>query len=153
MILQKEFNEDIECRPTYEQVSHDRIIDEANKNVAVMKSLENIINERLNGFNAMYASVSKTRPQFEAFEQSDYTMKGALDSFFLYVEQEILQSKQSIFLGDLRRSLNEMRVDAQKRLTDYQKEIAAAEKDVAAAEKKLTKSKENYDRNMEFKAK
>lgn len=56
--------------------------------------------------------------------------------------QEILQSKQQIFLGDLKRSLSEMRGDASKRISDYQREISSAEKEVAAAEKKLSKTKE-----------
>lgn len=77
----------MECRPTYEQVGQDRIIDEANKNVIVLKSLENVLNERMLGFNALSASVSKTRPYFEAFEHSDCTLKLALDSLFIYVEQ------------------------------------------------------------------
>ncbi len=71
-------------------MSQDRIIDEANRNIIVLKSLESIINERMNGFNAFSVSVSKTRPFFDAFENSDCSIKLALDSLFIYVEQVLV---------------------------------------------------------------
>lgn len=88
--LQKEYVEEVECRPTFEQVSQEKIIDEATKNLIVLKSLENIISERMNGFNAMNTSVLKARPSFESFEHSDCTIKLALDSLFIFVEQVLV---------------------------------------------------------------
>lgn len=85
--LQKEYIEEVECRPTFEQVSQEKIVDEATKNLIVLKSLENIINERMNGFNAQNTSILKARPFFESFEHSDCTIKLALDSLFIFVEQ------------------------------------------------------------------
>ncbi len=67
--------------------------------------------------------------------------------------QEILQSKQQVFLGDLKRSLSTMKTETQKRIIDYQKEISAAEKDVQVAESKLTKSKDKLEKALEHRAK
>jgi Sec-independent protein translocase protein TatA len=66
--------------------------------------------------------------------------------------QEAHQSRQNIFLGDLRKSLSEIRTESQKRINDYQNQHAAIDKEVAAAEKKLTKSKDQLEKCLEHKA-
>ena len=58
-----------------------------------------------------------------------------------------------MFLGDLKKSLNEMRTDAIRRIADYQKEITAAEKEVTSAEKRLYKTKEALDRSLDYRSK
>jgi uncharacterized protein YlxW (UPF0749 family) len=67
--------------------------------------------------------------------------------------QESAQSKQQIFLSDLKTSINQIRYDAQRKLSDYQKEITNAERDVATAEKKLGKSKEAQEKGFEYRNK
>lgn len=67
--------------------------------------------------------------------------------------QEVQQARQHVFLGDLKKSLSEMRTDAIRRIADYQKEIAAAEKEVASAEKRLNKTKEALDRSLDYRSK
>lgn len=64
-----------------------------------------------------------------------------------------MQTKQHLFLGDLKRSLNEIRTDSQRRVNDYQREISNAEKEVQMAEKKLAKSKEALERSIDYRSK
>lgn len=61
------------------------------------------------------------------------------------------QAKQQLALNDIRRSLSEVKVDAQKRLSDYQREILNAEKEVVNAEKKLAKTKEQLEKHLHWK--
>jgi hypothetical protein len=70
---------------------------------------------------------------------------------FNLLAKECQQSKQAIFLGDLRKSLSEIRYDAQKRIADYNKELTHIEKNVLLAEKKLSKSKEQFERCIDHK--
>ncbi len=58
-----------------------------------------------------------------------------------------------MFLGDMKKSLNEMRTGAQCRIGDYQKEVMAAEKEVVSAEKRLAKTKEALERSLDYKSK
>ncbi|KAJ1432479.1 hypothetical protein B484DRAFT_29079 [Ochromonadaceae sp. CCMP2298] len=141
MYYQKEYDADIECRPSFEQISHDRILHEAGKNLSILKALENVVTDRLNGFNAFSASRSRP-PSYELLENVGGSLRLGLDSLFVYAEQEQLQSRQQLFLSDLRKSLTQMRLDASRRVSDYQREINSAEKEVGLAEKKLHKSKE-----------
>lgn len=62
--------------------------------------------------------------------------------------QEVQQSKQQIFLGDLKRSLTEMRNDAQRRIQEYQREIASVDQDLASSEKKIIKLKEKQEKSL-----
>mgnify|MGYP006196904261 CR=1 FL=1 len=135
-----------------------------------MKALENILTDRMAGYNSLHTTLTKTSSSHGLLENVDGTLKVALDSLFVFTEQvslvpitfttvlqlyphyqnsvftpyqqEMMQCKQHLYLTDLRKSLNEMRLDAQKRITDYQKEINAAEKEVTNAEKRLAKTKE-----------
>lgn len=65
--------------------------------------------------------------------------------------QELQQARQQQTLGDLRKALSEVKLNAQKRLLDYQREVTIADKDVAAAEKKLLKSKSFSEKNHDHK--
>jgi hypothetical protein len=69
-----------------------------------------------------------------------------LFALILAFYQEVQKSKQQIYLSDLKRSLAEMRMDAQRRVNEYMREIQTAEKDLTSAEKKIQKSKEALDR-------
>ena len=80
-------NEELECRPTFEQLGMDRIIDEAHKNVNALKAIETLVSERLSAHAAMQQSAHKIKTAFEAFETVDGSLKLALDSFYLYTEQ------------------------------------------------------------------
>lgn len=51
MYFDKEFNESIECKPTFEQLSYDVILSETLKNVDIIKALENIIHARMIGYD------------------------------------------------------------------------------------------------------
>eukprot|EP01038_Epipyxis_sp_PR26KG_P012593 gene12593-16887_t len=153
MYITKEFNADIECRPTFEQISQERVLEEANKNIAVLKALESVISERMNGLTGLNAALHKTKTGFETFDACEGSLRIALDSLFVMVDWEINQSKQQIFLGDLKKSLSEMRADATRRVNDYQKELSNADKEVSNAEKRLAKSKETLEKYFDSRVK
>jgi hypothetical protein len=142
MYIQKDIDIEFECRPTYEQLSIDRIVDEANRNMNAIKALENLINERLAGLGAFANCVTKYRSFAEVFDSNEGTLKLSVENFCMFLDQEIHHSRQQIFLGDLKRSLTEMRGDAQRRISEYQREIATAEMELSNAEKKIVKLKE-----------
>eukprot|EP00602_Paraphysomonas_sp_CaronLab_P002722 CAMPEP_0185022944 /NCGR_PEP_ID=MMETSP1103-20130426/5650_1 /TAXON_ID=36769 /ORGANISM="Paraphysomonas bandaiensis, Strain Caron Lab Isolate" /LENGTH=719 /DNA_ID=CAMNT_0027555273 /DNA_START=206 /DNA_END=2365 /DNA_ORIENTATION=+ len=146
MSFQKDFNESIELKPTYEQLSQDRIVDQSNKNILMVKSFEHILDERLQAFSKFLDSLGKARSSFDSFQESEGTIRQALDALFVFVEQELQQARQQLSLGDLKRFLADVKVDAQKRASDFQREIAAAESDVNTAEKALMKSKESLQK-------
>lgn len=152
MSLQKDFDGDLETRPSFEQLPEDKIIEEANKNIQVIKSLETILSERMHSYQNFLNNLAKSRASFESFQYCDGTLRQALDSLFVYVEQELQQARQQQTMSDVRRTLNEVRSDASKRLSDYQRELQNTEKEVVTVEKKLTKSKEQYDKYFEMKA-
>jgi hypothetical protein len=87
MYIQKEIDVVLETRPTFEQLSLERIFDEANKNIGALKALESIVQERLNGFTAFHSTVAKARPYFEGFDNCEGSLKLALDSFSVMIEQ------------------------------------------------------------------
>lgn len=76
-----------DCTPSYEQLSSERIIDQINRNLAILKSLEAILEERLQAFSQFFNTLNKTRVSFEAFQLADGSIKHALDAFFVYEEQ------------------------------------------------------------------
>ena len=85
--IQRELDEELEIRPTFDQLSIERIFDEAQKNLTALKSLESIVNERLNAYTVLHNNSMKVKSAFECFESFDGSLKMALDSFFLYNEQ------------------------------------------------------------------
>ncbi len=87
MYFQKEIDMEYECRPTYEQLSLDRIIDEANRNMNALKSLENLITERITGFSAFAANITKYRNFAESFENNEGSLRVSIDSFCYFIDQ------------------------------------------------------------------
>ena len=87
MYFNKEYNAEVECRPTFEQLSHERIITEVNKSINTLKALENIVNDRMIGYNSLHSSLMKTHSSYEQLEHSDGTLKVALDSLYIFTEQ------------------------------------------------------------------
>jgi len=153
MSFQRDFDEELECRATFEQLSHERVVDEAGKNILILKSFETILQERMQSFAVFLAALSKARGSFEVFQYSDGSLRQALDALFVFTEQELQQARLQQVLGDLRRKLSEVKVDAQKRLIDYQREVGDAEKEVVAAERRLAKSKAQLEKCLEHKQK
>ena len=91
MYFVKEFDADIECRPSFEQLSHERIVNEANKNLSLLKALESIINDRMVGFSSLHSSLSKSNTCYEMLENVEGTLKVALDSLYVFTEQVNIQ--------------------------------------------------------------
>jgi hypothetical protein len=90
MSYQKEFDPKIECNETFEQLSLDRILYQANQNIYVLRSFEAILDERLVAFNKFYETMNKARPSFEVFQSSEASMRHALDAFNSFTEQVTL---------------------------------------------------------------
>jgi len=87
MYFNKEFDPEVECRPTFEQLSHERIVNEANKNINILKALENILSDRMAGYNSLHTTLTKTSSSHGLLENVDGTLKVALDSLFVFTEQ------------------------------------------------------------------
>ena len=85
--LTKDFDELKETKPTYEQISQERILDEANKNLQVLKSLETILQERTQSYGTFFAAQGKYKPSFEIFQYCEGTLRQALDALFVFLEQ------------------------------------------------------------------
>ena len=85
--LTKQFDESKETKPTYEQISQERILDEANKNILVLKSLETILQERTQSYTTFFAAQGKYKPSFEIFQYCEGSLRQALDALFVFVEQ------------------------------------------------------------------
>ena len=149
--FRRELDAQKEIKPTFEQISQERILDEANKNIQVLKSLETILQERSQAFDTFLSAQAKYKSSFDIFQYCEGTMRQALDALFVFLEQDFQQARQQQLLGDLRRVLSEVKVDAQKRLVDYQREVNNAEKEVANTEKKLSKSKDALEKLLELK--
>jgi len=149
--FQKDLDEELECRPTFEQLDQERILDESNKNIQVMKSLGEILQDRMQSYNHFLTTLGKTKHSFEGFQYCDGTIRQALDALFVYVEKELQTSRQQLVGSEWKKALSDLRHDAERKLSDYQRELIAVEKDYHSAEKKLMKSKETLEKLYEHK--
>lgn len=77
----------IECRPSFEQIGQDRIVDEVNKDIHILKAFETILEERVQSFKSFLQSLSKVRTSFDVLQFAGGTMRQAFDTFFVFVEQ------------------------------------------------------------------
>jgi hypothetical protein len=82
------------CRASFEQISEERIFDELNKNIALLKSFETIINERMQAYVAFLGCQTKIKPAFDMFQYCRGTLRQALDALFVYIEQVVYLSCQ-----------------------------------------------------------
>jgi hypothetical protein len=151
--FKKEFDERKETKPSFEQVGQDRILEEANKNIKVLKSLETIIYERSQSFSALLAAQAKYKGPFDNFQYCEGTIRQSLDALFVFLEQDLQQARQQQLFGELKKALQLVRSDTQKRLADYQREVHIAEKEVISAEKRLTKSREVFEKSVDARQK
>ena len=140
-------------RSTFEQLSPDRINDECNKNLAMLKSLETIIQERIQSFAVFLASQSKIKTSFDVFRYTKGTLRQAFDALFVFTEQEMQQARQESTLEELRSAVMQCRVDAQRKMNEYQQQVLASEREVTLGEKRLKKSKSALNRLLEQKDK
>jgi hypothetical protein len=87
MYFHKEYNAEVECRPTFEQLSHERVVNEANKDVNLLKALEIVVSDRMTGYASLNTALHKTGSSYELLENVDGTLKIALDSLFVFTDQ------------------------------------------------------------------
>ena len=76
-----------EIKPSFEQISQERIMDEENMNIQVLKSLESILQERTQSFSTYLTSQAKYKSSFEVFRYCEGTQRQALDALFVFLEQ------------------------------------------------------------------
>lgn len=149
--FQREWDEEEECRPTFEQLHHDDIICELELNLKIIKSLESLVAERVNAFNSYLNGLMKAKPAFDEFQYCDGTIKQALDTLYLFVDQESQQTRLQLELSSLKQELTTFRTESQWRINDYKKQINNCDKDIVNYEKKLAKSKELFDKAWDSK--
>lgn len=53
----------------------------------VLKSIESILNDRMQAYSQVLSIVGRSRYCFEGFQSVDGTLRQALDSLFVFVEQ------------------------------------------------------------------
>jgi hypothetical protein len=87
LALRKDYDEVKETKPTFEQISQERILDEANKNIQILKSLETILQERTQSYSTFFAAQGKYKPSYEIFQYCEGTLRQALDALFVFLEQ------------------------------------------------------------------
>lgn len=105
LALRRDYDEVKETKPTYEQISQERILDEANKNIQILKSLETILQERTQSYGTFFAAQGKYKPSYEIFQYCEGTLRQALDALFVFLEQ--VCSRLTSFLKKVRCSYNE----------------------------------------------
>jgi hypothetical protein len=64
-------------------------VDEVNKDIQILRSMESILSERMQSFSSFVSTVSKARPSFDSFQFADGSLRQGLDSLFVYMEQVI----------------------------------------------------------------
>jgi uncharacterized protein YlxW (UPF0749 family) len=77
------------------------------------------------------------------------TLGLALDALYVFIEQELQQSKQQTMLVDLKMDVIEHRNNSRKKFNDYQSHINSAEKNIDGAERRLSKAREALERAIE----
>jgi hypothetical protein len=117
-------------KATFEQLSSERINDECSKNLVMLKSLEVIIQERVNSFSVFLASQSKIKTSFDVFRYTHGTLRQAFDALFVFTEQEMQQARQEANLEELKQVIMQCRVDSQKKMQEYQQQVLISEREV-----------------------
>ena len=140
-------------KATFEQLSSERINDECSKNLVMLKSLEVIIQERVNSFSVFLASQSKIKTSFDVFRYTHGTLRQAFDALFVFTEQEMQQARQEANLEELKQVIMQCRIDSQKKMQEYQQQVLISEREVSLAEKKLKKSQSALQKLIEVKDK
>ena len=97
-----EFDENNKMKASFEQLSAERIHDESSKNLHVLKSLETIIQERVQSFTVFLSSQTKAKTAFDVFRYTQGTLRQAFDALFVFTEQEMQQARQEATLEELK---------------------------------------------------
>lgn len=135
---------------TFEQLAENRILHEINIDLSLLKNMESMLQERMHAYTLYFNAMGKNHYTVGS-EQSKVggSLGLALDALYVFIEQELQQSKQQTLLVDLKNDVIEQRNQTRKRFTDYQSQINSAEKNIEAAEKRLSKAREALERAIE----
>jgi hypothetical protein len=108
-----------ELTPTYQQLNQEQINEHTMKNILILKSLEGLLDERVTAFQKYFDIIQKSKNSYDIFHETNGSLRQALDTLFVFVEQELQQSRQQILLNDLKRLVSEAKVDAHRKANNY----------------------------------
>jgi hypothetical protein len=91
-----------ELRPTYEQLPEDRVADEVNRNLLLLKALDSLIHERSNAHSSF---VSNTQKQLKLCEDLNYGEGSLLGAFSAL--KELLECEKQF--SEFPRTTNDLR--------------------------------------------
>ena len=172
MLVDTEFLEESDCRPTFEQISQRRIDDEILKDLKTLKNLENILAGHSAGLSSYVNAVqAKFKRTDESILFPESSLNTALEMLFRYFEQasllislcisfnihqmlkDIAETKMRLSSTDLLGEIHQLRQDAKSKSSEYQRDLAAAERDMHTAERRVVKAREHLEKFRETKAK
>jgi hypothetical protein len=85
---QREYNDDRETRPSFDQISIRRIHDELSKDIALLKHFEVLLNDRMTAQNLYITSMGpKLKKPSELSLLPDAGINTTIDSLYNYLEQ------------------------------------------------------------------
>jgi len=85
---QREYNDDRETRPSFDQISLRRIHDELSKDIALLKHFEVLLNDRMTAQNLYISSMGpKLKKPSELSLLPDAGINTTIDSLYNYLEQ------------------------------------------------------------------
>jgi hypothetical protein len=156
--MQQELDELLETRASFDQLRDDVIIEDANSNVLMLKTLESILSERMEGYRLLVQSLAKSKQHIDTLrglqkDMPESSLKSSFESLYSFIELEHQHAKQQLQFTDLKRILIEVKNDSQKRLAEYSSQIMVAEKDLTSMEKKVGKAMEKLDRSIDSRIK
>lgn len=119
MSYRKEFHELNELKPSYLQLNQLQINEQSNMNLLILKSLENIIEEHILAYQKYSETIQKSKNSYDIFHETNGTLRYALDTLFVYIEQELQQARQHIQLNDLKKLISDAKIDTHRKSTNY----------------------------------
>jgi hypothetical protein len=119
MSYQQELSVTQELTPTYQQLNQEQINEHTMKNILILKSLEGLLEERVTAFQKYFDVIQKSKNSYDIFHETNGSLRQALDTLFVFVEQELQQTRQQILLSDLKRLVSEAKADAHRKANNY----------------------------------
>ena len=87
-------DENYTSKPSFEQVSQDKILEELNKDILHMKTFESILHDRGYSSQLYLQALTKSKPALEVLQQIEgkSSLKKVLEAFANYNDQVLLLS-------------------------------------------------------------
>lgn len=118
----------------------------------MLKNMESMLHERMHAYTLYFNAMGKNHYTVGSEQARIGGSLGlALDALFVFIEQELQQSKQQTLLVDLKNNVIEQRNQCRKKFADYQNHLNLADKNIEVAEKRLLKAREVLEKAIEAK--